>query len=210
VRLSTASLMNAHLRRSPLKMKMGRLTVYVTGQVRRSAENPYKVDKKTAFLAIDSRRFRRPIFFNLMGLLDNEIEIGVGGGTFRLFVEPVVRSVLDRMASRLKIIPKDGKPGLDITLSTLVRKSYEAGHPLKIDGKDYRLFLYEELKGELQAAGTGRKTVALLTLDEEEKGEFFTFLYPMEHIPADKIRQYPLGDGKIGLRLKDGQLELHF
>jgi hypothetical protein len=164
-----------------LTTTMGGATIYVAGQFLR--------DQKTAYLILSSPRLRNPMFFNLIGLLDNEIEIGLGGTSYKISLEWNVRSIANRMNAEVKIKAND-KASFSCTLQTLLDNTFAAGQYVSLGGVEHRLGYYSELTGAVQGSATAQKTYALMARDPREPNTFFTYLFPEEDLLSGAEKTY--------------------
>lgn len=197
LKFSAEQLFNRHLSRSALKLDMGGVPVTVSGLFNR--------DRKNGFLTLSSPRFKAPLYFNIKGLLDQEIVITLGKVEYRIVVNPSVRG---RMASTVSIQPKDAKsakPGRDFTVGELFEASYEAGEPVVIGGQEFRLYYFQEVQGDLQGQPSEARDFGFLA--RPKAGVFESYLFPQEGLSAE-FQDIDLGGKKAALKLKDGVLEL--
>jgi hypothetical protein len=185
-----------------LTTTMGGATIYVAGQFLR--------DQKTAYLVLSSPRLRSPMFFNLLGLLDNEVEIGLGGTNYKISLEWSVRTITNRMAAEVKIKAND-KASFSCTLQTLLDNTFSAGQLVTLGGVEHRLGFYSELTGAVQGAAGGQKTYALMSHDPKDPTTYFTYLFPEEDLASGGERTYVFKDRPyktMRVTLSNGTLQI--
>jgi hypothetical protein len=164
-----------------LTTTMAGATIYVAGQFLR--------DQKTAYVVLSSPRLRNPMFFNLIGLLDNEVEITLGGTSYKISLEWGVRTIANRMSAEVKIKAND-KASFSCTLQKLLDSTFAAGEPVMLGGVEHRLGYYSEISGSVQGSATGQKTFALMARDPSDPGTYFTYTFPEEDLTSGAEKTY--------------------
>ncbi len=166
-----------------------------------------------------------PLYFNAMKMVQ---WMGIGGSArFEIggkkFVAHVDANLAHLLKSRVVIETDDeeAKTAASFTAKEISEASYQAGHPLSLNGKYYRLLYFrnftESADGKFDAF-SGKRSIVLMFRDN---GGFAGYQFYESAIASDKVvfqtPSYVDSDGKrkkgdltLGLRLtKDKELEIH-
>jgi hypothetical protein len=149
-------------------------------------------------------------------MLNRTVHFEIAGRKFSAWVEG---KLTDKMNSRLFVGPEDKSAAPSSwTVSQLSDFSWDAGFPVSLDGKEYRLMytrdFNEDEKGEFSAY-TGDRSLTLMT---REGGKLVGYHWFEREIPSDRVLVSTpkavgadgasAGTFTIGLRLAAGALEL--
>ncbi|HXT02078.1 MAG TPA: hypothetical protein VN915_15485 [Elusimicrobiota bacterium] len=150
-------------------------------------------------------------------MLNRTVHLVIAGRKYSAYVEG---KVTDKMASRLVVVPEDrSETKSSWSVQELADFAYDAGAPVVLGGKEYRLMytrdFNEDDKGEF-AGYTGDRSITLMT---REGGKLVGYHWFEREIPADRVlvsnpkavgaEAAGAGSLAIGLRLVAGTLELY-
>jgi len=148
-------------------------------------------------------------------MLNRTVHFEIAGRKYSSWIEG---KVTDKMNSRLIVADDKSGERSSWTVSQLSDFAYDAGYPLVLAGKEYRLMytrdFNEDDKGEF-AGYTGDRSISLLT---REDGKLVGYHWFEREIPGDRVlvstpkavgaESANAGTVSFGLRLGGGRLEL--
>lgn len=150
-------------------------------------------------------------------LLNRTVHFEIGGRKYSAYLEG---KITNKMASRLFVAPEDrSEPASSWTVDELSEAAYQAAFPVAIGGKLYRLFytrdFNENEKGEFGGYSGDRSLTLMIRL----RGKLVAYHWFEREIPSDRILMSAPkavgaddsspGELTVGLRLKDGALEIY-